>query len=171
MNSENASTTTSSESQLPKAMTRRARADLLASIQNAQLKTGTIPDFRPGDSLRIHAKIVEGNKERVQIFEGVCIERQGTKGASATFTVRKISYNVGVERKFFIHSPRIEKIEVITRGDVRRAKLYYLRGMKGKAGRIKSRYDADAAAASLKTGASSTTAATPAAAKEEQATA
>jgi len=131
---------------LPKALTRLAKAELLASIQKSQTRDG-IPDFRAGDSVRVHAKIVEGTKERVQIFEGVVIERQGTKGASATFTVRKISYNIGVERKFFVHSPRIEKIEVVTRGDVRRAKLYYIRGMKGKAGRIKSRYDADAAAA------------------------
>lgn len=130
---------------LPKSLSNRERADLIAGVENAQLRTD-IPAFRPGDTIKVHAKIVEGNKERIQIFEGVVIEKQGTAGSSATFTVRKVSYNVGVERKFLLHSPRIEKIEIVSRGDVRRAKLYYLRGMRGKAGRIKSRYEASDAA-------------------------
>ena len=126
---------------LPRALTRKERADIIASVKRAQMRTD-LPQLNPGDTVKVHAKIVEGNKERVQIFEGVIIEQQGTNGPEATFTVRKISYNVGVERKFLLHSPRIEKIEVISRGDVRRAKLYYLRNMKGKAGRVKSRYEA-----------------------------
>ena len=97
-----------------------------------------IPEFRPGDTLRVYFRIKEGEKERVQAFEGVCIRyRKG--GVRSTFTVRKISYGVGVERTFPIHSPLIEKIEVISRGRVRRAKLYYLRKLRGKAARIKER--------------------------------
>ena len=116
----------------------------LASVEKDMLKAN-IPDFRPGDSIRVHAKIVEGTKERVQIFEGVVIKRhKGTK-ASATFTVRKVSYNIGVERTFLLHSPRIEKIEIVSRGDVRRARLFYLRPLRGKSARIKGRYDHEAA--------------------------
>ncbi len=97
-----------------------------------------VTDFRAGDTLRVHAKIVEGEKERVQVFEGVCIRR--TRGSSrATFTVRKTSYGVGVERTFPLHSPRIEKIEVKSRGRVRQGRLYYLRQLTGKAARIRSR--------------------------------
>jgi large subunit ribosomal protein L19 len=130
-----------SSSALPKSLTRREIADIVSGISTAQMKSD-LPEFRSGDTVRVHAKIVEGNKERIQIFEGVVIERQGVSSPQATFTVRKISYNVGVERKFLVHSPRIEKIEVISRGQVRRAKLYYLRGIRGKASKIKSRYDA-----------------------------
>ncbi len=97
-----------------------------------------IPDFKPGDTVRVHARIKEGEKERVQIFEGLVIrKRKGKTGA--TFTVRKMSYGIGVERIFPLHSPTIDKIEIITRGKVRRGRLYYMRGLKGKAARIKEK--------------------------------
>lgn len=100
--------------------------------------TSKIPEFRPGDTLRVHAKIVEGDKERIQVFEGICIRR--TRGGNrAAFTVRKTSYGVGVERTFPLHSPRIDKIEVKSRGVVRRSRLYYLRQLTGKAARIRAR--------------------------------
>ena len=108
----------------------------IATIEAKHQKTD-IPDFRAGDTVRVHAKIIEGEKERVQVFEGAVISRSNGKGNRATFTVRKISYGVGVERIFPVHSPRIEKIEILTRGKVRRAKLYYLRERSGKAARIK----------------------------------
>ncbi|MGV3489438.1 MAG: 50S ribosomal protein L19 [Tuberibacillus sp.] len=111
--------------------------ELLNEITKDQLKTD-LPDFRPGDTVRVHVKVVEGQRERIQMFEGVVIKRHGG-GISETFTVRKISYGVGVERTFPVHTPKIEKIEVIRRGKVRRAKLYYLRNLRGKAARIKSR--------------------------------
>jgi large subunit ribosomal protein L19 len=94
-----------------------------------------LPSFRPGDTLRVHVKVIEGSRERIQVFEGVVIKRRGG-GISETFTVRKMSYGVGVERTFPLHSPKIDKIEVARRGKVRRAKLYYLRGLHGKAARI-----------------------------------
>lgn len=97
-----------------------------------------IPDFGPGDTLKVHVRVVEGNRQRVQVFQGVVIRRQGT-GARETFTVRKISFGVGVERTFPVHSPILAKIEVITRGDVRRAKLYYLRDRIGKAAKVKEK--------------------------------
>ncbi len=99
-----------------------------------------VPDFRPGDSLRVHVKVVEGTRERIQIYEGVCIARNGG-GINASFTVRKISYGEGVERIFPVYSPRVDKIEVIRRGVVRRAKLYYLRELRGKKARIRERRD------------------------------
>ena len=108
---------------------------LIKKITESQLRSD-IPDFRPGDTVRVHARIVEGTRERIQIFEGVVIKRRGG-GISETFTVRKISYGVGVERTFPVHTPKIEKIEVKRRGKVRRAKLYYLRALHGKAARIK----------------------------------
>ncbi|MDG0812408.1 50S ribosomal protein L19 [Cohnella rhizosphaerae] len=108
---------------------------LIQTITQEQLRKD-IPTFRPGDTLKVHVKVVEGSRERVQLFEGVVIKRRGG-GISETFTVRKISYGVGVERTFPVHSPRIEKIEVARRGKVRRAKLYYLRNLRGKAARIK----------------------------------
>ncbi|WP_163653838.1 50S ribosomal protein L19 [Listeria sp. PSOL-1] len=108
---------------------------LIEEITKDQLKSD-IPSFRPGDTVRVHAKVVEGTRERIQIFEGVVIKRRGA-GISETFTVRKISYGVGVERTFPVHTPRIAKLEVIRRGKVRRAKLYYLRNLRGKAARIK----------------------------------
>jgi large subunit ribosomal protein L19 len=97
-----------------------------------------IPEFAPGDTLKVHVKVVEGNKQRVQVFQGVVIARQGD-GLRETFKVRKVSYGVGVERTFPVHTPTVEKIEVVTRGDVRRAKLYYLRDRVGKAAKIKEK--------------------------------
>ncbi|ADF41026.1 MULTISPECIES: 50S ribosomal protein L19 [Priestia] len=108
---------------------------LIEEITKEQLKTD-LPTFRPGDTVRVHVNIVEGTRERVQVFEGVVIKRRGG-GISETFTVRKISYGVGVERTFPLHTPKIAKIEVMRRGKVRRAKLYYLRELRGKAARIK----------------------------------
>ena len=109
--------------------------DVIKSLNEEQLRSD-LPDFRPGDTLRVHARIVEGEKERIQVFEGICIRR--TRGASnAAFTVRKTSYGVGVERTFPLHSPRIDKIEVKSRGRVRRSRLFYLREVSGKAARIK----------------------------------
>jgi len=111
--------------------------NLVQQITQEQLRKD-IPDFRPGDTLKVYVKVIEGSRERVQLFEGVVIKRRGG-GISETFTVRKISYGVGVERTFPLHTPRIEKIEVVRRGKVRRAKLYYLRDLRGKAARIKER--------------------------------
>ena len=108
---------------------------LLEKLVADQLRTD-IPEFRAGDSVRVHARIVEGSRERVQMFEGVVIKRKGT-GIQATYTVRKISNGVGVERTFPLHSPRVDKIEVTRHGRVRRAKLYYLRELHGKAARIR----------------------------------
>ena len=102
-----------------------------------------IPDFRPGDTLKVHVRVVEGNRSRIQVFQGVVIRRQGS-GVRETFTVRKISFGVGVERTFPVHSPVIDRIEVLTRGDVRRAKLYYLRDLRGKAAKIKERRETPA---------------------------
>jgi large subunit ribosomal protein L19 len=99
-----------------------------------------IPAFDPGDTLKVHVRVVEGTRERVQVFQGVVIRRQG-EGVRETFTVRKVSFGVGVERTFPVHSPIIAKIEAVTRGDVRRAKLYYLRDRVGKAAKIKERRD------------------------------
>ncbi|MFC5471989.1 50S ribosomal protein L19 [Cohnella suwonensis] len=110
-------------------------SNLIQAITQEQLRSD-VPKFRPGDTLKVHVKVVEGSRERVQLFEGVVIKRRGG-GISETFTVRKISYGVGVERAFPVHSPRLEKIEVARRGKVRRAKLYYLRNLRGKAARIK----------------------------------
>jgi large subunit ribosomal protein L19 len=111
---------------------------ILDSIDKAQRRTTTLPEFRPGDSIKVWAKIREGEKTRLQAFEGVCIRRV-SKGARSTFTVRKISYGVGVERVFPDNSPNIDKIEVIARGKVHQSKLYYLRDLSGKAARIKER--------------------------------
>lgn len=108
--------------------------DLIREVTKEQLKTD-VPNFRAGDTVRVHVKVVEGSRERIQVFEGVVIKRRGA-GISETFTVRKISYGIGVERTFPVHSPRIDKIEVKRRGKVRRAKLYYLRDLRGKAARI-----------------------------------
>ncbi|MCO6432591.1 MAG: 50S ribosomal protein L19 [Deltaproteobacteria bacterium] len=115
----------------------------ISNIEKQYLRKN-IPVFRTGDTVRVHAKIVEGNKERIQVFEGVVIKRHKGNSPSATFTVRKVSYNVGVERTFLLHSPRIDKIELVSRGVVRRARLFYLRPLRGKATRIKSQFvDAD----------------------------
>ena len=105
---------------------------------DAQSQRTDLPDFRAGDTLKVHARVVEGNRSRVQVFQGVAIRRQGA-GLRETFTVRKISFGVGVERTYPLHSPAIDRIEVVTRGDVRRAKLYYLRGLRGKAAKIKEK--------------------------------
>ena len=109
----------------------------IAELEQAQIRSD-IPDFRPGDTLKVHVRVKEGTRSRIQVFQGVVIRRQGG-GARETFTVRKISYGVGVERTFPVHSPTIAKIEVTTLGDVRRAKLYYLRERHGKAAKIKER--------------------------------
>jgi large subunit ribosomal protein L19 len=108
---------------------------IIREITEEQLRKD-IPQFRAGDTLRVHVRVKEGQRERIQVFEGVVIQRRGG-GISETFTVRKISYGIGVERTFPLHSPRIEKIEVVRRGKVRRAKLFYLRERRGKAARIK----------------------------------
>ena len=107
----------------------------LDALDAESLRTD-VPDFRPGDTLKVHVRVVEGSRERVQLFQGVVIRRQGS-GVRETFTVRKVSFGVCVERTFPVHTPIIQKIEVATRGDVRRAKLYYLRDLRGKAAKIK----------------------------------
>lgn len=111
--------------------------DYIRMIEEEQMKKD-IPSFRPGDTVRVHVRIVEGSRERIQVFEGLVIKRKGD-GLRETFTVRRVSNGVGVERTFPLHSPRIDKIEVVRRGIVRRAKLYYLRGLSGKAARIRER--------------------------------
>ena len=108
---------------------------LIQEITKSQLRSD-MPNFRPGDSVRVHVRVVEGTRERIQLFEGVVIKRHGV-GVSETYTVRKISSGVGVERTFPLHSPRVAKLEVTRHGRVRRAKLYYLRALRGKAARIK----------------------------------
>jgi large subunit ribosomal protein L19 len=109
--------------------------DLLRAVDNSQLRTD-LPRFRPGDTVRVHVKIKEGDKYRIQVFEGVVIARKNN-GISSTFTVRKVSFGYGIERIFPSHSPIIEKLEVVKGGKVRRARLYYLRGRRGKAARLK----------------------------------
>jgi large subunit ribosomal protein L19 len=114
-------------------------ANVIDQVAAQSLRTD-VPAFRAGDTLKVHVKVVEGNRSRVQVFQGVCIKVQGS-GIGRTFTVRKVSFGVGVERTFPLHTPVIEKIEVATRGDVRRAKLYYLRNLRGKAAKIKEKRD------------------------------
>lgn len=109
--------------------------NIIREIEQEQLRKD-IPNFRPGDTLKVHVKVKEGSRERIQIFEGVVIKRRGS-GLRETYTARRVSYGVGVERTFPLHSPKVEKIEVSRRGKVRRAKLYYLRNLTGKAARIK----------------------------------
>ncbi len=111
--------------------------NLIHSLEQEQVKKDIVR-FNPGDTVRIHVKVVEGGRERIQVFEGVVIRRRGG-GIGETFTVRRVSYGVGVERTFPLHSPKIDKIEVVRRGRVRRAKLYYLRGLRGKAARIQDK--------------------------------
>ena len=111
--------------------------NIISVLEQEQLRKD-IPDFRPGDTVKVHVKVVEGNRERVQVFEGVVIGRQNG-GVRETFTVRRVSYGIGVERTFLVHSPRLARIEVSRRGIVRRAKLHYLRGLTGKAARIRER--------------------------------
>jgi large subunit ribosomal protein L19 len=109
----------------------------LDDVDAAYLRSD-VPAFRPGDTLKVHVRVVEGNRSRIQVFQGVAIRRQGS-GLRETFTVRKLSFGVGVERTFPVNTPSIDKIEVVTRGDVRRAKLYYLRDLRGKAAKIKEK--------------------------------
>lgn len=110
---------------------------LIQAVEEQHLRKD-LPPFKPGDTVKVQVKVVEGDKERLQAFEGICIRRRGT-GLSATFTVRKVTYGVGVERTFPMHSPSIDRIEVLRQGQVRRAKLYYLRKLRGKAARIRER--------------------------------
>ena len=112
---------------------------ILDSLDSSSLRDD-VPEFRAGDTLKVHVKVVEGNRSRVQLFQGVVIRRHG-EGVRETFTVRKVSFGVGVERTFPVHSPNIDHIDVVTRGDVRRAKLYYLRGLRGKKAKIKEKRD------------------------------
>ena len=112
----------------------------LDSLDSASLRTD-VPKFRAGDTLKVHVRVVEGSRSRIQLFQGVVIRRSGG-GVRETFTVRKVSFGVGVERTFPVHSPIIDKVEIDRRGDVRRAKLYYLRGLRGKAAKIKEKRDA-----------------------------
>ncbi|MCK7674228.1 50S ribosomal protein L19 [Corynebacterium pygosceleis] len=111
--------------------------NILDKVDAAQLRDD-IPDFRAGDTVNVHVKVIEGEKSRIQVFKGVVIRRQNG-GIRETFTVRKVSFGIGVERTFPVHSPNIDQIEVLTRGDVRRAKLYYLRNLRGKAAKIKEK--------------------------------
>ena len=112
---------------------------ILDALDKASLRSD-IPDFRPGDTVKVHVNIIEGNRSRIQVFQGVVISRNG-HGVRETFIVRKVSFQVGVERTFPVHAPVIDKIEVVTRGDVRRAKLYYLRKLRGKKAKIKELRD------------------------------
>jgi large subunit ribosomal protein L19 len=119
----------------------RRRGDIMTNAIDtlaASVKRDDIPAFRAGDTLKVHVKVVEGNRSRIQVFQGVCIRVQGS-GVGRTFTVRKVSFGVGVERTFPLHSPNIDHIDVVTRGDVRRAKLYYLRELRGKKAKIKEK--------------------------------
>jgi large subunit ribosomal protein L19 len=116
---------------------------------NAASLRSDVPEFRAGDTLKVHVKVIEGTRSRVQVFQGIVIRRHGG-GVGETFTVRKISFGVGVERTFPLHTPVIDKIEVVTRGDVRRAKLYYLRGLRGKAAKIREKRDSIPAKAGAK---------------------
>ncbi len=111
--------------------------DIIENLEKEQMRLD-IPDFKPGDTIRVHARIKEGDKERIQVFQGAVIRRRKGK-TGATFTVRKVSYGIGVERIFPLHSPTIDKIEIITRGKVRRGRLYYLRKLRGRAARIKEK--------------------------------
>ncbi|MDB1089646.1 50S ribosomal protein L19 [Streptomyces sp. ACA25] len=113
--------------------------NLLDSVDSASLRSD-IPPFRPGDTINVHVRVIEGSRSRVQQFKGVVIRRQGD-GVRETFTVRKVSFGVGVERTFPVHTPVVEKIELVSRGQVRRAKLYYLRELRGKAAKIKEKRD------------------------------
>lgn len=114
--------------------------DMIRELEREQMRRD-VPDFKAGDTVRVHVKVVEADRERIQVFEGVVLRRSGG-GLSETFTVRKVSQGVGVERTFPLHSPRVDKIEVVRRGDVRRSRLYYLRERAGKAARVKERRDA-----------------------------
>jgi large subunit ribosomal protein L19 len=133
---------TQAEAAPQKAATKREPTSLTQALNaiTSSSARSDLPKFRTGDTVRVHAKIVEGNKERVQMFEGVVIKRTKGDHTDASFTVRKISYNVGVERTFLLHSPRIEKVELMSRAKVRRSRLFYLRPLRGKAARMKTLY-------------------------------
>jgi len=119
------------------ATTRRWKMNIIEALENEQMRLD-IPDFKPGDTIRVHARIKEGEKERIQVFQGFVLrKRKGKTGA--TFTVRKISYGIGVERVFPLHSPNIDKVEIVSRGRVRRGRIYYMRKLRGKAARIKEK--------------------------------
>ena len=135
-------------------------------IKSEQLKSD-VPNFKAGDTVKVHTKIKEGAKERIQIFQGVVIACKGGRGTQGTFTVRKVSYGIGVEKTFLLHSPRIDQIEVVTHGDVRRAKLYYLRDRSGKSARIKTKRKTGNDSAQQATDAASKSAAPADMAKEE----
>ncbi len=124
----------------PEVVTAMLSSPVIAKIEQSQLRSD-LPEFRVGDTVRVHYKIVEGEKERVQVFQGVVLKRHRA-GVRSTFTVRKVSFGVGVERIFLQHSPRIERIEVVSRGVVRRARLFYLRDLAGKAARVRDEKDA-----------------------------
>ncbi|MBA2553737.1 MAG: 50S ribosomal protein L19 [Geodermatophilaceae bacterium] len=111
--------------------------NILDALDDESLRDD-IPNFRPGDTLKVHVRVIEGARSRIQVFQGVVIRRQGA-GVRETFTVRKVSFGVGVERTFPVHTPVVDRIEIVTRGDVRRAKLYYLRDLRGKAAKIKEK--------------------------------
>lgn len=111
---------------------------IIAQLEKAYLKKGKLPEFDPGDTIRVYSKVVEGDKERSQAFEGIVISKRGA-GMRETFTVRKISFGVGIERTFFLHSPNVQRIRLVRKGKVRRAKLYYLRDLSGKKARIEER--------------------------------
>ena len=121
-------------------------AELIAGVEREQARKD-IPEFRVGDTIQVHAKIIEGTKERIQVFEGVVLRRSKANSRTATFSVRKVSYNIGVERTFLLHSPRIDKIVVVSRGKVRRARLFYLRPLRGRAAAVKREEGAYAATA------------------------
>jgi large subunit ribosomal protein L19 len=146
-------------------------SDVIETLERAQLRQG-LPQFKAGDTVRVHFRVIEGQRSRIQVFEGIVLKRQGS-GARETFTVRKQSFGVGVERTFPLHSPKIDKIEVVAIGDVSRAKLYYLRGKVGKKARVREkRYGAGAAAANAAAAAAKSEPATeeaPAAAEPEDA--
>jgi len=146
-------------------------SDVIETLERAQLRDG-LPKFKAGDTVRVHFRVIEGQRSRIQVFEGIVLKRQGS-GARETFTVRKQSFGVGVERTFPLHSPKIDKIEVVAIGDVSRAKLYYLRGKVGKKARVREkRYGAGAAAANAAAAAAKSEPATeeaPAAAEPEDA--
>ena len=120
--------------------TKLTRTQKLAIAAGVDVSKSPLPEFRVGDTVRVHARIIEGTKERIQVFEGAVIKRHGKVGPRATFTVRKISFNIGVERTFLVNSPRIDKLDIVTKGVVRRARLFYLRPLRGKAARIRGRY-------------------------------
>lgn len=130
-------------------------AELLKKVKDSVKKTNLVK-FSIGDTVKVHTKIVEGNKERIQVFEGVVISMKRSDSDNASFTVRKISYNIGVEKTFPLHSPRVDKIDLVAKGSVRRAKLYYIRDLSGKAARIKTEYDEDAGNNSKKAAAAQT---------------